>query len=183
MFYLKATLIAATIFIFSAMSTMSVHAETKNGIYEVEKEEVYEIKNKEVRKKEKTIEYYINDKPYTGYVEFGDGIHYFDNGKPIQYQIIDNEYEIYDRKGKRLDDTNENYQSIKNMITGKIEINLFKDIRYAAIGKNLLKHYNIETNLLKCKEGYLLKTVNQKENIKLKRFKLIKEKEHKVLII
>lgn len=169
---LKLTLILAAVFVLSAMNTFTTHADTKNGIYETKKEEIYEIENRKIKKIEKITEYYINNQPYTGYVEFGDGIHYFKDGKPIFYLTTNDGYEIFNRDGKKLDKTDEDFNKINDIINLKSNITFFKDIRYAVIGSKILKDKNINSNILKCKEGYILTLTNKRENLNLKNYKL-----------
>ena len=69
---------------------MCLSREVKNGLVDINLECKYELEGQEVIQKYNTNSYYINDQPYTGWVEFGDGMHYYQEDYQVPY-IYENE--------------------------------------------------------------------------------------------
>lgn len=136
----KIAIITATMILLSYLDT-TVYADIRNGLFQEQKLEIYETSQGIISLEKQYAKYFINDQPYTGYVTFGDGLHYFENGQSVPYLITEQGFEVYDREGKKLDENRMNMKNIKlaiQMLEQKSNNRsfddskiLFTDIRFA----------------------------------------------------
>lgn len=136
----KIAIITATMILLSYLDT-TAYGDLKNGLFQEQKLEIYETSQGIISLEKQYSTYFINDQPYTGYVTFGDGLHYFENGRSVPYLITKQGFEVYDREGKKLDENEMDIKNIKLAIQRLEQKNknqsfndskiLFTDIRFA----------------------------------------------------
>lgn len=113
---MKTFLCTALMVISTTITVLCASPEVKNGLVDINLECKYELEGQEVIQKYNTNSYYINDQPYTGWVEFGDGMHYYQEGLPVPYIYENEEIFLFDRNARLIEKTDTRYVEINNII-------------------------------------------------------------------
>lgn len=113
---MKIFLCTALMVISTTITVLCASPEIKNGLVDINLECKYELEGQEVVQKYNTSSYYINDQPYTGWVEFGDGMHYYQDGMPVPYVFENDELFLFDRNAKLIDESSNKYAEINSII-------------------------------------------------------------------
>lgn len=165
---------AITILSTTLISVSASAAELKNGLIDAKLENIYTLDKEKIKQSYQTKFYYINDKPYTGWVEFGNGEHYFENGKPVPYLFKNETLYLFNRNGKIVEESSEDYQEIQKAIQTYQDADTEKstlicktnNIKRLYIITDLLNRYYKNNDLMISSDGEYFYDLYRKNSIK-----------------